>query len=154
MGVIITIGDVQDTITKEFQGDLEDYINEIGRENPTVDEAWFWVHMKFWPHGVWTKGAQGGDVHTGHKTYKINIVACPTLPPKILATACYHVNYRSGKLTRLWMLPPDTQRIVQLAGEHGYIEPEYFMKGEGPMRDTEILEDAQDIKPAVIHRPH
>lgn len=152
--MIITIGDVQDTITREFQHDLESYINEIHHENPTLNEAWFWVHIKFWPHGVWTKGKDGKEIFTGHKTYKTTIIACPSCPPKILATACYHINYRNGKLTRLWMLPPDTQRVIQAAGVRGYIEDEYFLKASGPQRDTEILEDAQSIKPAVIHRPH
>ena len=147
MGSIVTIGDVQDSIMQSFQAELQTFIDEI--YHTRVDEAWFLVHMKWWPHGVFRNG-----VILKVKTLLTKIVACPTQPPKVLASACFHVNYRQGKLTRLWMLPPEDPLKMAVAGHMGWLNTDPMRRNEGPMRETETIEDAMSIKPALIHRPH
>lgn len=144
----LTIGDVQDPITRAFQGELEDVINQTYHENRSLDEAYFLVYLRWIPAGTWVNNEP--VLCSG---LSIKIVIGDTKPLKFLGTACYHVNYRSGKLTRLWMLPRDNPILMQLAGAKGYLDDSMPTRSEGPMRDTELIEDAMDIKPALIHRP-
>lgn len=147
MGQIITIGDVQDPITKAFQNELEKAINETYHEHPSLDNAYFLVYLRWNPAGTWVNNEP-----VLQKTLSIKIVVGDTQPPKFLGTACYHVNYRSGKLTRLWMLARDNPRLMHLAGSLGYLD-DSMPTGTGPKSDSEMIEDAMDIKPALIHRP-
>lgn len=80
------------------------------------------------------------------RAFRLRLITTEKQPPmKLLGTAVYKVNYRQGKVDRLWILPMQKDDLVAMAAVTTGLEPDFI--------DQEIIQSAQSIKPALLYRP-
>jgi hypothetical protein len=126
---MILIGDVQVDVARIMREKLNEAINE--GEQYGADELFITVVFNFEPE---------------KRAFRLRLITTEKQPPmKLLGTAVYKVNYRQGKVDRLWILPMQKDDLVAMAAVTTGLEPDFI--------DQEIIQSAQSIKPALLYRP-
>ena len=126
---MIYIGDVQVDVARIMRMKLQEAIND--GEKLRLDEIFITVVFNF---------------EKPTRTFRLRLITTNQQPPmKLLGTAVYRVNYRQGKIDRLWILPMQQDELVAMAAATTGLSEEHLSQ--------EIISSANSIKPALLYRP-
>lgn len=126
---MILIGDVQVDVARIMREKLNEAINE--GEQYGIDELFVTIVFNFEPE---------------RRAFRLRVITTDKQPPmRLLGTAVYKINYRQGKIDRLWILPMQKDELVAMAAATTGLSEDVL--------NQEIIQSAQSIKPALLYRP-
>lgn len=129
---MILIGDVQVDVARIMRTKLNEAINEGEELSKKIDSDELYINVVF-------------QYERQNKAFRLRLITTDFEPPKLLGTSCYKVNYRSGSVERLWILPMQQDDLLAMAAATHGLSDEAVSK--------EIIRSAQSIKPALLYRP-